>query len=87
METSVNTFGDSMSKASQLDALWQQLRAVALAQESSPVPTGPVKVFEELWEPRNASNGVFGVVTSILQTATTRLSNLLPLAQLFKDLA
>lgn len=59
-----------MSKAAQLDALWQQLRAVALAPDGAapvpaPAPAAQRLAFEELWEPRTAQNGVFGVVTSM----------------------
>lgn len=60
-----------MTKAAQLDALWQQIRALALSSDNvpapapAPAPAAQRLAFVELWEPRTQANGVFGVVTSM----------------------
>lgn len=65
----------SLERALQILAKCEALTADARALVQSlsptgptpapPVSTSPVLVFQELWEPRNAQNGVFGTVTSM----------------------
>ena len=64
-----------MTKAAQLDALWQQLRALALAPDAAPAPSVQRLAFEELWEPRTPQTTT---ATTLREFITTVLKPALP---------